>query len=494
MSELVALVQGEASVPINLRTAALRALAAQLMDRGRAAAVLAAISGGGSGGLLALLLHKSVECIVRAAGAAGHVLPPAGEAGEEAGSASGAAASSSGAATSSSGAAVGAAGGAAARDSGAAGEVTVPFLEALLSLVGALVSSTSGVNALADAGLIAALLPLLRDTQPSHVGLVCSAVKILEAYMDFSHSACAMFRDLGGLSEMISRLAAEVAAAVAQEGSAQQPPQPQGQQAGQQGQEGQPEVAAPMELGTPAPPAGEGAAPVAEAPAAAVEGAAAAGAAAAAPASAAPAAKQIPYSQRVLLKLLLRVIAISSYSPTSAAARPADADAASLYASLRAMFTAAPIFGGTLFGLAASVMTDLIHHEPQAFRQLDEAGLPEAYLDAVAAGVLPTSDAVLSIPNALVALCLNQSGLARVADTHALAALVPILTSRKYVKALAGDVPASLGTSLEELFRFVPQLRPAGVDTLVALLRGLAVLGGAVLGPGGLPGGKGGLL
>lgn len=48
----------------------------------------------------------------------------------------------------------------------------VAFVEALLSLVGALVSSTSGCAALSEAGLIPALLPLLRDSAPDHVGLV----------------------------------------------------------------------------------------------------------------------------------------------------------------------------------------------------------------------------------------------------------------------------------------------------------------------------------
>ena len=33
--------------------------------------------------------------------------------------------------------------------------------------------------------------------------------------------------------------------------------------------------------------------------------------------------------------------------------------------------------------LAASVMTDLIHHDPLCFRALDDAGLPQAFLNAV---------------------------------------------------------------------------------------------------------------
>lgn len=40
-------------------------------------------------------------------------------------------------------------------------------------------------------------------------------------------------------------------------------------------------------------------------------------------------------------------------------------------------------FGGSLFALAVSVLTDLIHHEPQSFRQLNEAGLPDAFLAAI---------------------------------------------------------------------------------------------------------------
>lgn len=84
------------------------------------------------------------------------------------------------------------------------------FVEALLSLVGALVSSSSGSVALSEAGFIPALLPLIQDSNPNHVSLVCTAVKILEAFMDFSSPASAMFRGLGGLSYMIKRLESEV--------------------------------------------------------------------------------------------------------------------------------------------------------------------------------------------------------------------------------------------------------------------------------------------
>lgn len=60
-----------------------------------------------------------------------------------------------------------------------------------------------------------------------------------------------------------------------------------------------------------------------------------------------------------------------------------DSDAALLYRCLRALFERAEEFGGSLFALAASVVTDLLHHDPLAYRTLDEAGLPAAFLAAV---------------------------------------------------------------------------------------------------------------
>ena len=61
-------------------------------------------------------------------------------------------------------------------------------------------------------------------------------------------------------------------------------------------------------------------------------------------------------------------------------------EARPLFECLRVIFADAKDFGGGLFALAASVMTDRIHHDPLCFRTLDEAGLPEAFLAAVQVG------------------------------------------------------------------------------------------------------------
>ena len=60
-----------------------------------------------------------------------------------------------------------------------------------------------------------------------------------------------------------------------------------------------------------------------------------------------------------------------------------EEDRATMYACLRTIFERAPAFGGGLFSLAASVMTDLTHHDPLSFPGLDEAGLPAAFINAI---------------------------------------------------------------------------------------------------------------
>jgi hypothetical protein len=206
VSELVALVQCEEAVDDeDLRTLALRALAAQLHDRSRSSSVITAITSGGQSGLLSMLLHKSIASILQQADvplvpSGSGVLPADVPAGSPA-----AAGSSQAAAGSSSGAVA-----AAAAPPAGSVQYSVAFVDALLTAVAALVQSTSGCQALNDAGVISALLPLLRDTHADHLGLVCASLKILEAYMDLSQPAATTFRDLGGLTEVIKRTAAEV--------------------------------------------------------------------------------------------------------------------------------------------------------------------------------------------------------------------------------------------------------------------------------------------
>ena len=95
----------------------------QLLDRQRHNAVITALSAGGQSGLLATLMRSSVTSMTDPGAAPGML-------------------------------------------------VSIGFVEALFSLIGALVASTTGCSALASAGLIPAFLPMLKDLEPSHLQLV----------------------------------------------------------------------------------------------------------------------------------------------------------------------------------------------------------------------------------------------------------------------------------------------------------------------------------
>lgn len=73
--------------------------------------------------------------------------------------------------------------------------------------------------------------------------------------------------------------------------------------------------------------------------------------------------------------------------------------------------------------------------------------------------VVPSGEALCAVPNTLVALCLNTSGLDRVRNADALSCFIPMFTTRTYLKALSGDTPSILGSGLDELMRHVPNLR-----------------------------------
>lgn len=56
----------------------------------------------------------------------------------------------------------------------------------------------------------------------------------------------------------------------------------------------------------------------------------------------------------------------------------------------------------------------------------------------------------------------------------------------RYHKALGGETPAMVGAGLEELFRFVPQLRGDGMEAVVDIFRTICIIGGACQGRAGM--------
>ncbi|XP_076889696.1 E3 ubiquitin-protein ligase UPL1-like [Bidens hawaiensis] len=368
INELVTLLSLEDAIPEKIRILSLFALAALSQDRSRQPAVLTAVTSGGHRGILSSLMQKAVDTVIT---------KPT--------------------------------------------KPSVLFAEALLSLITVLVSSSSGCSAMREAGFIPTLLPLLKDTDPHHLHLVSSAVHVLEAFMDYSNPAAALFRDLGGLDDTISRLKIEVSHV---------------------------ENSTSVQMDSCYTPSSDP--------------------------HASPA--MMSYHRRSLMKALLRAISLGTYAPGTTA-RVYGSEESLLPQCLLVIFKKAKEFGGGMFSLSAVVMSDLIHKDPTCYSILEQAGLPSAFLDTIMDGVICSAEAITCIPQCLDALCLSNNGLQAVEDRNALRCFVKIFTSRNYLRALVGDTPSSLSSGLDELMRHASSLRVYGVDMLIEILKVIEQLG-----------------
>ncbi|GMN62344.1 hypothetical protein TIFTF001_031415 [Ficus carica] len=388
VNELVSLLSYEDAVPEKIRILCLLSLVALCQDRSRQPHVLTAVTSGGHRGILSSLMQKAIDSVTSDTS-----------------------------------------------------KWSVVFAEALLSLVTVLVSSSSGCSAMREAGFIPTLLPLLKDTNPQHLHLVSTSVHILEAFMDYSNPAAALFRDLGGLDDTISRLKVEVSYV---ENSSKQQDEDSGSTSS--GRSLQLIHVASTELDDMQPLYSEA---------------------------------LVSYHRRLLMKALLRAISLGTYAPGNTA-RVFGSEESLLPHCLSIIFKRAKDFGGGVFSLAATVMSDLIHKDPTCFPVLDAAGLPSAFLDAIMDGVLCSTEAITCIPQCLDALCLNNNGLQAVKDRNALRCFVKIFTSRSYLRALASDTPGSLSSGLDELMRHASSLRGPGVEMLIEILNVISKIGSGV--------------
>ncbi|KAF5727902.1 E3 ubiquitin-protein ligase UPL1 isoform X1 [Tripterygium wilfordii] len=390
VNELVSLLSYEDAVPEKIRILSLLSLVALSQDRSRQQTVLTALTSGGHRGILSGLMQKAIKSVISNTS-----------------------------------------------------KWSLVFAEALLSLVIVLSSSSSGCSAMREAGFISTLLPLLKDTDPQHLHLVSTAVHILEAFMDYSNPAVALFRELGGLDDTISRLKIEVSHV--ENGSKQQ-----GEDPNDDVRSFQLIADASLELDNMRPLYSEA---------------------------------LISYHRRLLIKALLHAISLGTYAPGNNT-YVYGSEESLLPECLCIIFRRAKDFGGGVFALAATVMSDLIHKDPTCFSALDAAGLPCAFVDAIMDGVLCSAEAITCIPQCLDALCLNNNGLQAVKDRNALRCFVKLFTSRTYMHALGGDTTGSLSSGLDELMRHASSLRGQGVDAVIEILNAISKVGSGNEDPG----------
>ncbi|KAE9609095.1 putative aminoacyltransferase, E1 ubiquitin-activating enzyme [Lupinus albus] len=297
---------------------------------------------------------------------------------------------------------------------------SLAFVEALLQFyLLHVVSTSSSGSSVRGSGMVPTFLPLLEDSDPAHIHLVCFAVKTLQKLMDYSSSAVSLFKELGGIELLAQRLQLEIHRVIGLVGENDNV----------------------MLTGE----------------------------------SASHSTDQL-YSQKRLIKVSLKALGSATYAPANST-RSQHSQDSSLPATLAMIFRNVDKFGGDIYYSSVTVMSEIIHKDPTCFAALHEMGLPDAFLSSVVSGVLPSSKALTCIPNGLGAICLNAKGLEIVRETSSLRFLVDIFTNKKYVLAM-NEAIIPLSNSVEELLRHVSSLRSIGVDIIIEIIHNIASFGG----------------
>ncbi|PON85715.1 Coatomer beta subunit [Trema orientale] len=293
---------------------------------------------------------------------------------------------------------------------------SLAFVEALLQfyLLHVVSSSTTGSN-IRGSGMVPTFLPLLEDSDPMHLHLVCFAVKTLQKLMDYSSSAVSLFKELGGVELLAQRLQIEVHRVIGSDVVNDNK-----MMIGESSRYGDDQL----------------------------------------------------YSQKRLIKVSLKALGSATYAPGNPS-RSQHSNDNSLPATLSLIFGNVDKFGGDIYYSAVTVMSEIIHKDPTSFSSLHEMGLPDAFISSVVAGILPSSKALTCIPNGLGAICLNAKGLEAVKESSALRFLVDIFTSKKYIVAM-NEAIVPLANAVEELLRHVSSLRSTGVEIIIEIVEKIA--------------------
>ncbi|WWD19760.1 hypothetical protein CI109_104224 [Kwoniella shandongensis] len=141
--------------------------------------------------------------------------------------------------------------------------------------------------------------------------------------------------------------------------------------------------------------------------------------------------------------------------------------------SLKRIFGDSAKFGPRVYALAINTMATFVHNEPTSLAILQEMQLPQTLYAQLEQGVPPSYEVISTVSNAIGAMCLNQSGLDHtLAHPGVITNLVNtvILSSHESVFN-ERDNGRHLGSSLDELARHHPALRPIILQSCLNLLK-----------------------
>ncbi|KAI7500989.1 putative E3 ubiquitin-protein ligase [Hortaea werneckii] len=193
-------------------------------------------------------------------------------------------------------------------------------------------------------------------------------------------------------------------------------------------------------------------------------------------------------------------------------------DTPQMLGSLKTIIESPRIFGSNVWCGAVNIVTNFIHSEPTSYSVVGEAGLPKSILEAVVGesieepsadadestlvpelstlptnidvvngelqypkvSLLPVGDAMVDIPAAFGAICLNDShGMKLFKSSHAMFKFFNIFLSPPHVKALedeGGNLAYGIGSGFDELARHHPRLKDQIVLAVSSMVQRVASL------------------
>lgn len=316
--------------------------------------------------------------------------------------------------------------------------------EALLALVHglALAPGTSGATPLANSGVLGILIPALTDRDPRHSRVVAQAIRTMQAIIEGSnHSVgCQLFRDQEGLALIAERIAVEVGVSPDNASEKDQALNDEAVEVEALRRRGESRALyhnfatrqmTHLEALEHQPPS-----------------------------SSAASRGLLSHSKWALLRGLHQLFIVSLGNGGSEV-REAVANTP-LPKALRKLLGQPFMHGGSLFFSAASLTTDIAHAEPTATKELVNAGVAQAVLRSISVGLPPCGEAVKCIPNLLAALCLAPAAREEIVSSAPLKPYLLRLATPFYTRAMHGEIPIHIGSSLDELMRHVEALRPEG--------------------------------
>ena len=225
---------------------------------------------------------------------------------------------------------------------------------------------------------------------------------------------------------------------------------------------------------------------------------------------------EIPYFQQQALRMVFKLVThMMTNGPGNLDRLLRNLiDSPQLLGGLRTVILNPKVFGSSVWAGAINIMSTFIHNEPTSYAVISEAGLTKGFLqtimlrsgpqdpvkaylayidesDVAGSGlttvdpsrilsfmldksnqrlhkvpftqqILPASDAILSVPQAFGAICLNPAGTQVLLESGGINSFFKIFESDDHIRTMAadrGDLPRLLGSSFDELVRHHPNLK-----------------------------------